>query len=409
MSEVAKSATRRQAIKISRWARAAAGFLGLAGVGAGGTAVFVTDVEAGPVALIGVGAIFLLIALAGTMPTRLKIGDNEAEWQEINEAIEAVANAAVGKESSQNDLDEALANLASVAPGATTSSAVQDLADRVKRYGEAAQQLGHERPAIRLAGVYALAALADDWPERRQTCIDVLCAYLRMPFDTNDPEQVRLEGPVRKAVLDQIQNHVSADQSGGVSWSSNRIDLSGAAFKDTRFEGCQFDQAVLFSGAMFDSDCAFVSCFFKGGADLSNATVAGRLRLSDLSVGSGVIRLDSMRVEGILHINVDHDDLYGRLSMNRMSIDGKMFVQVEPATDLPAALVIRSVLIDGLVRIEVRTPGELPTTASRDRLITLRDWKFDGRLEIDERLQDQVDVINLNGSGRIEFARFDQE
>jgi hypothetical protein len=28
-----------------------------------------------------------------------------------------------------------------------------------------------------------MAGLADDWPENRQTCIDVLCAYLRLPYE----------------------------------------------------------------------------------------------------------------------------------------------------------------------------------------------------------------------------------
>ena len=28
-----------------------------------------------------------------------------------------------------------------------------------------------------------MAGLADDWPENRQTCVDVLCTYLRLPYD----------------------------------------------------------------------------------------------------------------------------------------------------------------------------------------------------------------------------------
>jgi hypothetical protein len=37
--------------------------------------------------------------------------------------------------------------------------------------------LGHEKPAVRLGGVYAMARLADNWDEQRRVCIDVLCAY----------------------------------------------------------------------------------------------------------------------------------------------------------------------------------------------------------------------------------------
>ena len=46
------------------------------------------------------------------------------------------------------------------------------------------EQLGDYKPAaVRSAGVYAMAGLADDWEANRQTCVDVLCAYLRMPYE----------------------------------------------------------------------------------------------------------------------------------------------------------------------------------------------------------------------------------
>jgi hypothetical protein len=51
-----------------------------------------------------------------------------------------------------------------------------------ERFATAAGQLGSDKPpAVRLAGVYAMAGLADDWKKNRQTCVDVLCAYLRLP------------------------------------------------------------------------------------------------------------------------------------------------------------------------------------------------------------------------------------
>jgi hypothetical protein len=59
---------------------------------------------------------------------------------------------------------------------------------RRSRYTSAAQQLGDSQAAVRLAGVYAMAYLADEWAEQRQ-CVDVLCAYLRLPW-TGDPSQL---------------------------------------------------------------------------------------------------------------------------------------------------------------------------------------------------------------------------
>ena len=57
-----------------------------------------------------------------------------------------------------------------------------------ERFTTIAAQLGDDQAAVRLAGVHAMAGLADDWEENRQTCIDVLCAYLRMPYEP-DPDE----------------------------------------------------------------------------------------------------------------------------------------------------------------------------------------------------------------------------
>lgn len=76
---------------IAVWARWLAGLLGVAGLGAGGTAVFLTHVEAGPVALIGAGVLFLFLALGGVMPTRVRVGEAEAEFQrQIQESVERI-------------------------------------------------------------------------------------------------------------------------------------------------------------------------------------------------------------------------------------------------------------------------------------------------------------------------------
>jgi len=92
MPETESSAEgRREAIAIAVWARWLSGFLGLAGLGAGGTAVFLTRVEAGPVALIGAGVLFLFLAFGGVMPTRVRVGEAEAEFQrQVRESVERI-------------------------------------------------------------------------------------------------------------------------------------------------------------------------------------------------------------------------------------------------------------------------------------------------------------------------------
>jgi hypothetical protein len=49
------------------------------------------------------------------------------------------------------------------------------------------------------------AVLADDWQENRQTCVDVLCAYLRMPYKP-DPGQ---DGPApQQLAFQSVGDHV---------------------------------------------------------------------------------------------------------------------------------------------------------------------------------------------------------
>jgi hypothetical protein len=49
-------------------------------------------------------------------------------------------------------------------------------------YTKAADLLGSDQAPVRLAGLYALERLARSTVEHRQTVVDVICAYLRMPY-----------------------------------------------------------------------------------------------------------------------------------------------------------------------------------------------------------------------------------
>jgi hypothetical protein len=105
-------------VKLSTPMRITAFVLGIAGLGAGGVAVFITHLEAGPVGLMAVGLIFMIIALGGVLPTRLKVGENEATWEVERKAVETfVARVAEGAPAnSQAELLDALGDLAEKAP-----------------------------------------------------------------------------------------------------------------------------------------------------------------------------------------------------------------------------------------------------------------------------------------------------
>jgi hypothetical protein len=94
------------------------------------------------------------------------------------------------------------------------------------RYQDAAEQLGNDKAAVRLAGVYALARLADDWPEQRQTCIDVLCAYFRMHKEQDEFPSGERE--VRKTIIDILLDKLEPEHTN--SWRGYTYSLKDSYF-----------------------------------------------------------------------------------------------------------------------------------------------------------------------------------
>jgi len=142
------------------------------------------------------------------------------------------------------------------------------------RYSSAADQLGHDKAAVRLAGVYAMARLADDWQPQQQTCIDVLCAYLRMPYDPEKAAEGERE--VRQSVVRLIRNHLRGAAT--VSWQGRDLDFTGALFDDASFTGATFSgghvsfTGVTFCGGRVDFDRAR---FSGGQVDFEGVTFSG--------------------------------------------------------------------------------------------------------------------------------------
>ena len=121
-----------------------------------------------------------------------------------------------------------------------------------ERFATAAGQLGSDkRPAVWLAGVYAMAGLADDWPENRQTCVDVLCAHLCLPHDPNpgneatqtDRTAYRANWEVRHTVTRVITAHLKADAA--LSWQGMNFDFTGGVFDDGDFRGARFSSGTV--------------------------------------------------------------------------------------------------------------------------------------------------------------------
>ncbi|WP_187398846.1 pentapeptide repeat-containing protein [Micromonospora sp. WP24] len=171
-------------------------------------------------------------------------------------------------------------------------------------YTKAVEQLGHEEAPVRLGALYSLVHLAQANPHQRQTVVDVLCAYLRMPFappgsaspitSTRDPAQ---ELQVRLTAQRLLAKHLFAPE--GVSgedaqklsptldetfWPGIVLDLTRATLIDfslhrasirsASFVEATFTGLAMFDGVTFTSNVLFTEGKFPDNAWFRNATFA---------------------------------------------------------------------------------------------------------------------------------------
>ncbi|WP_433353875.1 pentapeptide repeat-containing protein [Micromonospora saelicesensis] len=202
----------------------------------------------------------------------------------------------------------------------------QALSERAQRFAEsdaleqrtttlyvaAADQLGSDKAAVRLAGLYALERLGQDNPKLRQTVVDVWCAYLRMPYippvevlrrnvkrspehpaddaevpDAKAEAERREELQVRLTAQRLLAAHLrrtKTDTDETAYWIDVRgsrmtTDLVGAVLVDLNLTSCEIEQGDL-SGAQFHGDANLSEAQFHGNADLSEAQFHGYAALS---------------------------------------------------------------------------------------------------------------------------------
>ena len=107
-----------------------------------------------------------------------------------------------------------------------------------------------------------MAVLADDWEANRQTCVDVLCAYLRMPYEPDPgdeaPGRERLAFQASREVRHTVIRVISAHLNGRAakSWRGLKFDFTGVVFDGGDFGGVNFFRrnfigTVSFVGAEF--------------------------------------------------------------------------------------------------------------------------------------------------------------
>jgi uncharacterized protein YjbI with pentapeptide repeats len=188
----------------------------------------------------------------------------------------------------------------------------------VDRLDQASGKLDSEHAVIRLAGVHALAHLADDAPteELAQTVIDILCGYLRMPYPPKPPricnasEEVMAANDaaitsfagmqqVRHTIIRLIKERLTAESR----WRGKNFDFTGAVFDGGDFIGCHFTGGIVsFAGALFSpgESFSFERCDFDGAnVSFRDCTFAGKsLYFIHTKFRSGIVDFGGASFEG---------------------------------------------------------------------------------------------------------------
>lgn len=173
----------------------------------------------------------------------------------------------------------------------------------VSRFARVSDQLGHDTAAVRLAGVYAMAALADDWAAQRQLCINVLTTYLQVPYQPDEKAEGHRHGEreVRRNIVRVIRDHLR-DGLTDVSWCGYSFRFEGAVFDGGDLTGARFTGGhVTFHGARFVGGIFhFNRIRIEGGQVWFTQAQfeGGEARFEDAAIISGSLNFDGALLHG---------------------------------------------------------------------------------------------------------------
>lgn len=215
-------------------------------------------------------------------------------------------------------------------------------------YLKAVEQLGSDKPVVRMGGLYALERLGQENPAHRQTVVNVICGYLREPFTPPSERPVarraglpgalrgtpagrvaasgfaRRTGPtppsrsttgedlgrereVRLTAQRILAGHLRPDTDPDTDRPTNArywpegydldltaatlvdLDLTGCRIGTGTFTGARFDGAARFDEVKFTGDGLFAHAKFRGGCGFAEVTFAGaaifeRAQIADSAV-----------------------------------------------------------------------------------------------------------------------------
>lgn len=169
-----------------------------------------------------------------------------------------------------------------------------------ERFARAVELLGHEADQVRVGALHALAGLARSRPSYQQTVLDVVCSYLRRPFDHPDygqartgerrrwepaeareadrEKQVRLTAQrvIRELVPDRHQDCGTLPDLDLTGALLDYIDLSGKAIGQLVLRDAQLYGTTRLGATEISGDAWFTRAASYGRLDCDHMVVRGR-------------------------------------------------------------------------------------------------------------------------------------
>jgi DNA-binding CsgD family transcriptional regulator len=239
-------------------------------------------------------------------------------------------------------------------------------------YTAAAEHLGSDKAPVRLAGLYALERLAQDNPSQRQTIVNVLCAYLRMPFVVPDEpppadaeaglladhtervQEREVRVTAQRLLRDHLRSGDSTNEPVAAFWPNIDLDLTGATLVDFDLDHCrvravamqnvQFTGSTSFHETRFAGTASFRESRFADHASFENARFADRASFVDAQFLN-----DDTTFRGTRFANAIPDEVMPFYSSNADDCDDRKSTPMVRAP-VPASSVNTSVATELSVR-----------------------------------------------------------
>jgi uncharacterized protein YjbI with pentapeptide repeats len=292
--------------------------------------------------------------------------------------------------------------------------AVDDARERriTDLYVSAAELLGSDKAPVRLSGLYALERLGNDNPRFRQTVVNVICAYLRMPFvppaeahladrpyDPPDPTEAdasetdaapdgsarREELQVRLAAQRLLSEHLrvppESDEEPASYWRDDtgrrmNLDLSGAVLVSLALDHCQpgnvdlrdahlYGVSVL-SGARFHGFLYLQGAVCERILYLQNATFHGDVSLA----GGQFVHVKLMEAEFLSNAYLGSADYIG-MELDQTRCHGELWLSSARFAEdlriyrsrLRGGVFLNGLTVDGnLIIVECQVDGKADLT-----------------------------------------------